>query len=339
MDINMGVDKIALPVLVTGANGFLGTHLLRRFIRAGIRPRAFILAGTPVPPEWQGAVDIIYGDIADLASVQAAAEGCKTILHLAALVTDWGTRDAHRLVTLGGTENVFATAALTHARVVLVSSVAIYANHIGRGPCREENGFGVAQSPYGWAKQQQELIAQRYRGKVDYSIVRPGAIYGPGSGPWLHDVIDLLRKPLVPALVNGGKGNAGLAYVENVTDLLLIAAWHPKAVGEAFNAADELPVTWRDYFSDIAKLIGSRAPSSAPAWLAVPSAYFMGWAWRVFGVRQRPPVTREALVYVAQDNIFPQGKARQVLGYLPRVSYVEGMAAVAAYVERREAGK
>lgn len=329
MNTDLGIDRIALPVLITGANGFLGAHLIRRFIRAGIRPRAFILAGTPVPAEWRDAVEIVYGDVADAESVRAAAQGCATILHLAALVTDWGTREAHRRVTLGGTENVFAAAEQTRARVVLVSSVVVYADQIGRGPCHEDRGFGRPRGPYGWAKQQQELVARRYRGKVDCSIVRPANIYGPGCGPWLRDVVEVLRKKFLPALVNGGRGNAGLVYVENVADLVLLAAWHPQALGEAFNATDELPVTWRTYVGDIARLAGVRPPSSTPAWLALPTAFLMEGIWGALGIRHRPPVTREALVLIGNDNQFPQRKAREVLGYRPRIGYAEGMDTVA----------
>ncbi|MFA5940650.1 MAG: NAD-dependent epimerase/dehydratase family protein [Sinimarinibacterium sp.] len=329
MNTDLGIDRIAQPVLVTGANGFLGTHLVRRFIRAGIRPRAFILAGTPVPAEWHDAVEIVRGDITDAKSVRTAAQGCRTILHLAALVTDWGTREAHRRVTLEGTENVFAAAAQVRARVVLVSSVVVYADRIGAGPCHEGLGFGRPRGPYGWAKQRQELTAQRYRGRVDYSIVRPANIYGPGCGPWLRDVVEVLRMRVLPTLVNGGNGNAGLVHVENVADLVLLAAWHPRALGEAFNAADELPVTWRTYIGDIARLAGTRPPGSTPAWLALPTAALMEWIWGAFGIRHRPPVTREALALVGNDNQFPQRKAREVLGYRPRIGYAEGMDTVA----------
>ena len=324
--------RIAQPVLVTGANGFLGTHVVRQLVAAGIRPRALVLRGTPMPDEWRGAVDVTLGDVADAASVRDAAEGCRTLLHLAALVNDWTTREAHQAVTIGGTENAFAAAAATGARVVLVSSVVVYASHIGARTCDESVGFGEPRGAYGWAKQQQELVAERHRGVVPFSIIRPGNIYGPGSGPWLHDLLDVLRKPLAAALVGGGLGNAGLAYVDNVADLVLRAAWHPGALGEAFNATDELEVTWRQYVGDIAALAGTRAPGSVPAWLAEAAAVVLEAVWRLLGIRARPPVTREALALVAHDNQFPQRKARERLGYAPRVDYASGMAAIAAYL-------
>lgn len=332
---HLGLENIALPVVITGANGFMGRHLVARFIAAGIRPRAFVLDGTPVPPDWQGQVDVVTGAIEHAADVERALAGARTVIHLAALVTDWATYAAHEAVTLGGTRHVFAAAEKNGARVVLASSVAVYADRIGAGPCREEDPHGMPQSPYGWAKQQQERIARAYCGRVPWSVVRPGAVYGPGSGPWLHDVLDQLRLRWLPTLIDGGAGNAGLVHVENVVDLLLLCAWRPEAVGEIFNAADELPVSWAQYFGDLARLAKLPPPHSLPAWLAGPSADAMAFVWRLLRVKRRPPVTREALVYVARDNQFSGRKAARVLGYEPRVGYESGLDSIAAYLAKR----
>jgi nucleoside-diphosphate-sugar epimerase len=305
---------------------------VRRFITARLRPRAFVLARTPIPTAWNRRVDGVSGAIERAEDVDRALAGARTVIHLAALVTDWATYKAHDAVTVGGTRNVFAAAAANEARVVLASSVAVYADRIGQGPCREEDPFGTPQSPYGWAKQQQERIAFEYRGLVPCAVVRPGNVYGPGSGPWLHDVLDQLRLRWLPTLIDGGHGNAGLAHVENVVDLLLLAAWRPEAVGEVFNAADELPVTWAQYFGDLARLADLSPPRSVPAWLARLSAGTMSVLWRLLRVNRRPPVTREALVYLAGDNQFSRHKAAHVLGYEPRVGYQAGLATIAHYL-------
>ncbi len=328
------MKNIALPVLVTGANGFLGSHLVARFIDAGIPVTAFILENTPVPVSWKNKVTVIYGDIANGNAIKAAMQDCRVVFHLAALVTDWATDEAHTRVTVGGTDNVFAAAMETGSHIVLASSVAVYASHIGHQLCTEDTGFGNAIGPYSRSKQAQERIAEKYRGNVSFTIVRPANVFGPGSGPWLHDVLDVLRKPLAPALINGGVGHAGLVHVENVVDVLLLSAWHPSAVGETFNATDELPVTWKQYFSDIAHLAHCRNPGSLPGWIAWPAAGMFEKVWNALGIRKRPPITREALNLVGNDNRFSGQKARTVLGHVPHVNYTQGLKSIADYLAK-----
>lgn len=334
MESRGAIEDIDGPVLITGANGFLGSHLVRRFIQAGIRPRVFVLPDTPRPAEWAGQVDLVEGDIANAPDVDAAMEGCRTVFHVAALVTDWGSPDAHDRVTVGGTENVFSAAAWHKAHVVLVSSVAVYGHRIAREVCHENIAFGQPGGPYGQAKQKQELIARRYSGRVSYAIVRPGTVYGPGCTPWYYDLIDQLHSPFWPTLISGGNNAAGLAYVENVVDMLLLCASHPDARGQAFNASDDSDITWRRYVTGLAEIVGSRPPSSCPAWLARGAARVLETGWRWFGIRRRPPVTREALTFVAVNNRYPMDKARRLLGYTPRVGFEEGMAAMAVAAAR-----
>jgi nucleoside-diphosphate-sugar epimerase len=334
MQSTVGIENIAGPVLITGANGFLGTHLVRRFIDAGIRPRVFVLPGTPRPEAWQGKVDLVEGDIANAPAVDAAMNGCRTVFHVAALVTDWGRPEAHDRVTVGGTENVFSAAAWHHAHVVLVSSVAVYGHRIARESCHETLPFGRPGGPYGLAKQKQERIARRFADRVSYSVVRPGTVYGPGCTPWYYDLIEQLRSPFWPTLIGGGNRVAGLANVENVVDMLLLCGWHPHARGEVFNASDDSDITWRRYVTGLAEIIGSRPPSSCPAWLARGAARVLETGWQWLGIRRRPPVTREALTFVAVDNRYPMDKAKRLLSYTPRVGFEDGMAAMAVAAAR-----
>jgi hypothetical protein len=74
-----------------------------------------------------------------------------------------------------------------------------------------------------------------------------------------------------------------------------------------------------------------------PAWLARPSADAMAFVWRLLRVQRRPPVTREALVYVSRDNQFSGRKAARVLGHVRRVGYEAGLDSIAAYLDRQAA--
>ncbi len=326
-------------VLVTGGCGFLGQALVQLILQRTPWPvRVLALPHEAVPPGWAphmpGRVQLLRGDITHPADVEAAVQGCQQVFHLAALVGDAGTDAQHARVTVGGTAHVFQAAARHHAQVVLTTSICAYGDAIQRGPCAEDTPWGVAQGPYGRAKQGQEKLALRFLAEGgEVCVVRPANIVGPGSGPWLLDAARALRQGL-PALVGGGQGHAALTAVDNVAAFLLLAAQSPQAWGQVYNIEDELPVSWRRYFHDLAALMGVRAPRSIPRALAYAGASVAEPVWRRCWPGQRPPVTREALNLIAWDSHFPTAKAR-ALGWRPTVSYDEVLQALRADIAAR----
>jgi nucleoside-diphosphate-sugar epimerase len=313
-------------VLITGGCGFLGQALLAQVLaQTAWQVNVLALPHEAVPDSWvPSRVKIFRGDITCLQDVVDAAQGCVRIFHLAALVGDAGSYAQHDRVTVGGTAHVFDVALRNGADVILTTSICAYGDAIQRGECREDVQAGRAQGPYGNAKQGQEALAWRFKaqgGRV--CVVRPANIIGPGSGPWLLDAAKALRQGL-PALIGGGRGNAGLTVVDNVADFMLLASQTPAAFGEAFNVNDGLAVTWQRYFNDLALLMGSPMPRSVPRGLAYLGAAVSEPVFRRFFQKQRPPVTREALNLIAWDNRFPIDKAR-ALGWRPKVGYEQVM--------------
>ena len=128
--------------------------------------------------------------------------------------------------------------------------------------------------------------------------------------------------------------NAGLVYVDNVAEILIRAGTRPETVGRVYNACDGLEVTWHRYFSDLAEMIGVDPPGSVPRLAAVVGAVAMELLWKTFGVKKRPPLTREALNLIGSDNRVPIDRLRAELGYEPRVDYAAGMAATKTYLDQ-----
>jgi nucleoside-diphosphate-sugar epimerase len=270
--------------------------------------------------------------------VREAFQGCRWCFHLAALVGDAGRDADHQRITVGGTRLVFEAALAQGAAVVLVTSICAYGDAIQRGLCREDTPLGVAQGPYGRAKQGQEALAHRYQAQgVPVCIVRPANIIGPGSGPWVIDAAAALRQGL-PALIGGGMGNAALAGVDNVASFLRHAASHPDAWGQTFHVHDGLSATWRDYFHDLARLLGTRAPRSVPRPLAYLGAQLTEPVFKRLWPRQRPPVTTEALNLIAWDSRFPLERALS-LGWRPEVDHATQMARIGAWLAQQKPAK
>lgn len=311
-----------------------------------------MLPGEPIPADWNrfvgdGTIEIVRGDIADADAVRRAVRGssgesAKTIFHLAAVVGDWGPEALFQRVTVEGTGHLLRAAAVEGpgdgagpgARVVLASSIVVYGDRLRRGPCPESTPHGRALGPYSRAKQAQERLARRLAGElgVDLTVVRPANVYGPGSRPWVEMVLPLLRARQV-TLIDGGDHSAGLCHVENLVDLLLLAAQEDTAIGRIYNASDlapeAAPVTWRRYFGDLARIIDAPPPRSVPYGLARPLASACESTWRLLRRSERPPLTREALNLAAADHRIPTVRARDDLGWTPRVGYDAALAEIA----------
>ncbi|MFP4040369.1 MAG: NAD-dependent epimerase/dehydratase family protein [Desulfosudaceae bacterium] len=323
------------PVLVTGATGFIGRRVVHQLLRSGQAVTALVLPEEDIPGEWGQAVEVIRGSITEPAAVTRAAAGAGTIIHLAAVVSDWGDEALFWRLTVEGSRLLFEQAVKNDCRLVLASSIIVYGDNIRQGPCPEETTYGKTFGPYGRTKQAQEKLAWKFYRELGLrlTVVRPANVYGPGSGPWLHDIVNVLKTG-APGLISKGRGKAGLAYVDNVADVLIRAGGRDQAVGRAYNACDELDVTWHRYFSDLAAMIGVGRPASVPRPAAVVGAFAMEAAWKAFGVKKRPPLTREALNLIGSDNRVPADRVRAELGYEPRVGYAEGMAATRTYLDQ-----
>lgn len=324
--------EIANPVLVTGAAGFIGSHLVKRLLTEGNTVVAFDVPGAPIPDTWRARVRIVHGDIANRDDVRAAMQGIGTVFHTAAIVSDWAPRAAFERVTLQGSRFVFEQAAQNRARVILLSSGSVYGDKIGRVELREDEPLGRPVGIYGEYKQKQENLAwefHRARG-MQLTVVRPFKVFGPGSRPWVHEVAVALQSGK-PTLINGGNYNPGLIYIDNLVDLLLLAASSPHAQGRCYNGYDGTRITLRQYFTDLARIIGAPPPKTMPRWFASILAMLIEPTWKILRKSSRPLLTRDSLRMVSSDYQISTDRVFNELGFTPRVSYEEGLRRVEAY--------
>lgn len=328
-------EKIAQPVLVTGATGFIGSRVVHKLLQDGVAVKILALPGETVPADWAEKVEIIRGSISDPNAVEKATQDAATIIHLVAIVTDWGDEKKYWEFTVEGSRLIFEQAVKNKSRIVLAASIAVYGDKIHTQPCPEETSYGKTLGPYSRTKQAQEKLAwDYYKNKgMRLTVVRPANVYGPRSGPWLHDVMNVLKSGS-PGLISGGQMNAGLAYVDNVADILILAGTLEKALGRVYNACDGLEVTWRDYFTDIAGMIGVGKPKSIPRPLAVFGAYLLEGIYKLLSIEKRPLITREALNLVGSDNRIPVDRVKIELGYTPQVTYAEGLKHIKEYIDK-----
>lgn len=325
-----------MPELVTGATGFIGRRLVARLRDDGRRVRGLALPGEDAGALERLGAEIARADITEPASLRGAFDGIGRVYHLAAMVGDWGAEARFRAVNVEGTRHVLdAAAAAGCARVVAVSSLVVYGTALRGDLCDEvetPRQYGVG--PYSHTKRAAEELALDYHafGRVPVTVVRPGNVWGPGSGLWVDELVSALRAGRVP-LIDGGDGDASLAYVDNVIDVLVRAARADAAPGRIYNANDGSGVTWRQYLTDLARLADASAPRwSVPGDAAMALAAAVERAWKLARRPHRPLLTQEAVMLLRSRARVSIRRAKDDLGYHPLVPYGQALERVASYL-------
>ncbi len=324
--------------LVTGATGFVGSHLVDALILRGESVRALVrpMSGTRRLREL--GVDIRVGNLTDNATLMAAAKGVDRIFHCAALVSDWGPPEAFEEANVHGVRNVLAAATRAEvSRFIHLSTTDIY-GFPGR-PAIEMERPSPRGFPYCDSKIEGESLVWNHHRRVGLPtcIIRPATVYGPRSQMMVETIAEALRRRKM-FLIEGGRHIAGLTYVGNLVDALMLAAESPSSIGQAYNITDDSRVTWKEYLQALADLIEVPGPTRNYAHGTASSlATFWEGYYHLLGRTQRPPLTRFLVELMGTDQDFPIGKARNELSYRPRVSFEEGIKHIGVWLHQEGA--
>lgn len=317
--------KFTGPVLVTGGTGFIGRRLIDRLLEMNQEVVSFALPGEPVPDHWGEKVEVLRGDITRAEDVNAAMSGIQTVFHLAAVV-GMGAYDIHWAVTVEGSRNVYEAAIANNTKVVLASSIVVYGDQIQSKVCHERLEHGRYQGAYSRAKMAQEKLARTYQADRDMElvVVRPGNVYGAGSGPWVEGMLGMIHEDML-SVIGDGSGNAGLVHVANLVEAFLLAATNPKAVGQIYTACDGLDVTWGEYLNDLAAMVGKSPLPNTDLEPLVRAAHEHEDPEKLEAMEGMPTYPLEILNLIGSDNRFETGKLREELGWQPTFSYAEAL--------------
>jgi nucleoside-diphosphate-sugar epimerase len=326
--------------LVTGATGFIGGRLARRLAQEGYAVRCLARPSSDTSQLRDLGVEIVHGDLTSAPSLAEAVERCDAVLHCGALVSDWATVEEIAAVNVGGTRNLLDAAAGTSVkRFVHLSTTDVY-GHPGGAAIAETHTASRFRNWYAQTKleAEAEVRGARAGGDLDVVILRPATVYGPGS----KDVIGEIARAIQAGhmlLVDRGRAIAGLCYVENLLDALLLALGHRAAVNQAFNVTDGLEVTWRMLSDDIAAGLGCpEVRWSMPYSLAVGVGFSLEHGYRLlrraFGLHTSPLLSRQAVQVLGRNQDFSNRKLRELLGWEPRVDYPSGLEATVEWLKR-----
>jgi len=353
-------------IAVLGANGFVGSHVLRYLRANGCDARAVVRRSLVSDSNYRIA------DACDVYSLREAFRDCQYVVHAA-------LGDNH--VITGSIAPVYAAAeAVAARRLIYISSGSVHGQSPRpgtdeRSPLSTRHAFSYNNAK---VRAERKLARLRSRGTVATVILRPTIVFGPGSR-WVFDFADALQNGTA-YLVDGAEGICNSIYVDNLSYGIMRALTAPNVDGETFLLADAETVRWRDLYRPIAEAFGvdlSTVPSVSPPpseptlrqrYLnpvlasdlvialkqmvpretkqniksALRHALGRGGGAATAAAQQAP--SEENRAFTVPDEIaqlqrcqwrLPHDKAARMLGYAPPVSFGEGCRRSIAWLQER----
>jgi NAD dependent epimerase/dehydratase len=258
-------------ILVTGADGFIGSHLCEALVRAGHDVRAFVLYNSFNSWGWldtttddvRASLDVFSGDIRDPYGVRTAMRGCDIVLHLAALIAipySYHSPDTYVETNVKGTLNVLQAAReLGVAKVVHTSTSEVYgtARFV---PITEEHPL-QGQSPYSATKIGADQLALSFHTSFDtpVAVIRPFNTYGPrqSARAIIPTIITQLAKGRRSIKLGSTSPTRDFSYVDDTVRGFMAVAESPKSAGEVINVGSNFEISIGDTAKLIADVMGT----------------------------------------------------------------------------------
>ncbi len=301
-------------VLVTGASGYLGRHVVTRLVAAGHPVRALVRPLSHVDELERLGVEIRFGDLRDGPAVSDAVAGVEIVVHLGAALR--GTAEYMRASTVSGTANVAAAAERNGVRrVVYVSSLAVYDyTRLTRAKAvtaeadleqRPEARGGASA-----AKREAEDVAlgALSRARPEWTILRPSLIFGGG-----RDLTATVGVRVSGRIIHLGRPRSRLrlVHVADVAEAVLLAATRPEAAGRVYNVSHPDTLTAREFW----RIVRGRQPLYLPLWVAWGAVLVLRVWLRVLG--RRLNFGRRRIAYLYRDVLVDTSPIRAELGWGP----------------------
>lgn len=303
-----------MKVLITGADGFIGSHLTEALVRAGHEVRAFVFYNSFNSWGWldqcaadvKGRFEVFAGDIRDPHGVRTAVQGCEAILHLAALIAipySYHSPDTYVDTNIKGTLNVVQAAReLGVARVVQTSTSEVYgtARFV---PITEDHPL-QGQSPYAASKIGADQLALSFHRSfgVPVVILRPFNTYGPrqSARAVIPTIITQIAHDRRQIKLGAQHPTRDFNYVADTVAGFIAALASAQAIGEVINIGSNFAISMGDTARLIAEVMGVTVDILTD------------------DQRLRPENSAVARLWAAN------GKAREILGWTPRYGGLDG---------------
>lgn len=309
--------------LVTGATGLVGSHIVEQLLRDGWSVRGLARSDDSAHSIRAMGATPARGDVGDAASLVTASRGADVIFHTAAAITQTGGWETYRALNIAGTAAVIDAAAASGARLLHLSSVAVYGSsgRYGAQKTHEDTPPGPLpeRSYYARSKRDSEqLVMEAHRaGRIWATAVRPDVIYGPRDRQFVPRMARALRFGVMPVL-GGGRSTLAVVHAANVAEGAILAASADVAGGRAYNLANDYDVTVREFFRLAGEGLGRRIRFvPVPLWGARLGLRSFRMIDRMLLGGKFAVASEGSLSFMSRDNPFTSDRAKRELGWSP----------------------
>jgi len=306
---------------------------VRRLVADGWRVRALARSDAAAHAVADRGAEAVRGDLDDVADMSSGMRGCEVVFHCAAMLGEWGDRDAFEHGNVQGTRNVLDAARRAGVkRVVHVGTeAALLAGEplvmVDESAPLRPDSRALYSSTKAKAEQAVRAAADD---ELETVVVRPRLVWGPGDTTITPALVEAVRSGRF-AWIGGGRHMTSTTHVDNVVEGLILAAERGVS-GAAYFVTDGEPVEFREFVTRLLATQGVQAPKrSVPRALARVVAGAGERLWGVLPLRGAPPLTRLAFWLSAQEATIDISRAREELGYVPPRTIDDGMAQLAKH--------
>ena len=305
--------------LVTGATGMLGSYIVRGLLANGVRVRALVRDAAAARWLRVAGAELVSGDLHDRAAIEWGAANCDAVFHAAATIGPQAEWESFRAGNVDGTRSVVDACAATGARLVLISSTAVYGDLRYQLPVVDESVSLPAlpeRNTYGRSKQEAERIVldAHGRGRAWCTVIRPPTMYGERDRQFIPRIGVVLDRGIFP-LIGGGRTTLAIAHASSVAEGAIAAACSDCAGGRAYNLTSDFPLTVADFVRYAGEGLGRLSRMAGRALFGAIAA----------GVKLagRPELSVHAIgsyAWLANDNPYSTDRARRELHWNPTIT-------------------
>lgn len=314
-----------MKILVTGGTGFTGSHLVNRLLS---RNHEVIVLdnqkGMFFDELEKNGARITIGSVTDQALLEKLIPGCEVIFHLAAAFRKINLpKSVYWQVNVDGMRTLLQTARANNVRRVVYCSTQGVHGNIENPPGNEDSPV-KPEDYYQYTKHEGEKVCQEFiRDGMDIVILRPTAIYGPGDPERFFMIFKRVKSGMFP-FFGPGKALYHPVYIDNFMDAFELAMDKPEVKGKTFIIADEKYYTIKEIVLEIARIMKVNLktvhlPFAPMYWLAAVVELIYK------PLPMDPPLFRRRVDWFRQNRAFKIDKAKNELGYIPKVDLATGL--------------
>lgn len=317
-----------MKVFVTGGSGFVGGHTIEALVGNGHEVRALARSDRAAEQVRAYGATPVRGDLNNVTAEQLA--GCEAVIHAAAFVEEWGTREQFWQGNVEGTRIMLDAARAAGVRRFLHvgTEAALFAGE-DLVNVDETRPYPAHQRYlYSETKAEAERLVLRANAPGFATLsIRPRFVWGPRDNSVLPSILKMAKAGNF-AWIGGGTARTSTTHVANLVHALELALTHGDG-GRAYFIADDGERTLREFMSAMAATAGvDLGTRVVPKLVARALARVVEGTWRLFGVQRQPPLTRFAAEMMSATVTVDTTRARQELGYAPVITVDDGLAAM-----------